>query len=288
MRLDTRSKSSTRRRTTKSSSARHRMAKSSSARRRMVKSSSARRRMAKWSQQLRPQQQLSRCFFNRQLSAFSSLHSVAFMSRSLTREWQWRGTWSAQAAPALHPTHQQLSSCPASLLPFSLVFFAASPVSSRFKRKPLWPLPLCFFCSRISSFTPPRLSSSHSLFLCGPLQVEGRSVGVNTDAPSCPSPVAVQVAVVGGEGGSTPLGWDGMGEYRDGLSEPSLRVGALEQGQESQVHPLTHLLLSPFSLPSQQHPAWTTVDSPPSVHPPLPSRPPSQQPKASWRSAWLW
>ncbi|CAI5987146.1 unnamed protein product [Closterium sp. NIES-64] len=176
-------------------------------------------------------------------------------AKSLTREWQWRGTWSAQAAAALHPTHQQLSSCPASLLPFSLVFFAASPVSSRFKRKPL---------------------------------VEGRGVGVNTDAPSCPSPVAVQVAVVGGEGGSTPLGWDGMGEYRDGLSEPSLRVGALEQGQESQVHPLTHLLLSPFSLPSQQHPAWTTVDSPPSVHPPLPSRPPSQQPKASWRSAWLW
>ncbi|CAI5958694.1 unnamed protein product [Closterium sp. NIES-64] len=54
-----------------------------------------------------------------------------------------------------------------------------------------------------------------------------------------------------------------------------LRVGALKQGQESEVHPLTHLLLSPFSLPSQQHPTWTTVESPPSVHPPLPSTTPS-------------
>ncbi|CAI5948572.1 unnamed protein product [Closterium sp. NIES-64] len=142
----------------------------------------------------------------------------------------------------------------------------------------------CFFSLQTQASGSAKASSHRPVFS----KVEGRGVGVNTDAPSCPSPVAVQVAVVGGEGGSTPLGWDGMGEYRDGLSEPSLRVGALEQGQESQVHPLTHLLLSPFSLPSQQHPAWTTVDSPPSVHPPLPSRPPSQQPKASWRSAWLW
>ncbi|CAI7896497.1 unnamed protein product [Closterium sp. NIES-54] len=45
----------------------------------------------------------------------------------------------------------------------------------------------------------------------------GEGCGVNTDTPSRPSPVAVQVAAVGGEGGSTPLGWDGMGEYRDGV-----------------------------------------------------------------------
>ncbi|CAI5976072.1 unnamed protein product [Closterium sp. NIES-65] len=136
------------------------------------------------------------------------------------------------------------------------------------------------------------------------LLVVGRGVGVNTTAPSRSSPVAVQVAVVGGEGGSTPLGCGGKGEYRAGSSEtrwvggrgvgvntatPShlspvavqvavvggLRVGALKQGQESEVHPLTHLLLSPFSLPSQQHPTWTTVESPPSVHPPLPSITPS-------------
>ncbi|CAI7897026.1 unnamed protein product [Closterium sp. NIES-54] len=49
----------------------------------------------------------------------------------------------------------------------------------------------------------------------------GEGCGVNTDAPSRPSSVAVQVAVVGGEGGSTPLGWDGMGEYRDGSSGTS-------------------------------------------------------------------
>ncbi|CAI5995510.1 unnamed protein product [Closterium sp. NIES-64] len=29
-------------------------------------------------------------------------------AKSLTREWQWRGTWSAQAAAALHPTNPQL------------------------------------------------------------------------------------------------------------------------------------------------------------------------------------
>ncbi|CAI5961905.1 unnamed protein product [Closterium sp. NIES-65] len=162
------------------------------------------------------------------------------------------------------------------------------------------------------------------------LLVVGRGVGVNTTAPSRSSPVAVQVAVVGGEGGSTPLGCGGKGEYRAGSSETSgpfpsassdciffhplasppvthnFYVGhcrwlwwegrgaalhsagigresiglgclmqALKQGQESEVHPLTHLLLSPFSLPSQQHPTWTTVESPPSVHPPLPSITPS-------------
>ncbi|CAI5949533.1 unnamed protein product [Closterium sp. NIES-64] len=49
------------------------------------------------------------------------------------------------------------------------------------------------------------------------LQVEGRGVVVNTTTRPHHSPVAVQVAGVGGEGGSTPLGWDGMGEYRDGV-----------------------------------------------------------------------
>ncbi|CAI5954411.1 unnamed protein product [Closterium sp. NIES-64] len=110
--------------------------------------------------------------------------------RSLIQKWQWRGTWSAQAAAATHP---QLS-CTSGPFP-SASSDRASPPS------------------------PPRLSSSHSLFLCGPLQVEGRGVGVNTATPSRLSPVAVQVAVVGGEGGSTPLGWDGMGEYRAGSSE---------------------------------------------------------------------
>ncbi|CAI5976081.1 unnamed protein product [Closterium sp. NIES-65] len=64
-------------------------------------------------------------------------------------------------------------------------------------------------------------------------------------------------------------------EYTPSIPSRFLRVGALKQGQESEVHPLTHLLLSPFSLPSQQHPTWTTVESPPSVHPPLPSTTPS-------------
>ncbi|CAI5996611.1 unnamed protein product [Closterium sp. NIES-65] len=41
-------------------------------------------------------------------------------------------------------------------------------------------------------------------------------------------------------------------------------------GRESGVHPLTHLLLPPFSLPSQQHPAWTTVESRPPLIPPSP------------------
>ncbi|CAI5932298.1 unnamed protein product [Closterium sp. NIES-64] len=104
-------------------------------------------------------------------------------------------------------------------------------------------------------------------------------------APPPPFPCAgFQVAVVGAEGGSTPLGRDGMGEYRDWVVWNKDEGGSTGAGRESGVHPLTHLLLSPFSLPSQQHPAWTTEESlplliPPSLHFPATS--------ASWRSARL-
>ncbi|CAI7738137.1 unnamed protein product [Closterium sp. NIES-53] len=60
------------------------------------------------------------------------------------------------------------------------------------------------------------------------LPVEGRGVGVNTATPSRSSPVAVQVAVVGGEGGSTRLGWDGKGKYWAGLSETSTAASRLK------------------------------------------------------------
>ncbi|CAI5956425.1 unnamed protein product [Closterium sp. NIES-65] len=121
-------------------------------------------------------------------------------------------------------------------------------------------------------------------FPCAGFQVAGGGCGVNTNAPPRPSPVAVQVAVVGAEGGSTPLGRDGMGEYRDWVVWNKDEGGSTGAGRESGVHPLTHLLLSPFSLPSQQHPAWTTEESlplliPPSLHFPATS--------ASWRSARL-
>ncbi|CAI5979770.1 unnamed protein product [Closterium sp. NIES-65] len=55
---------------------------------------------------------------------------------------------------------------------------------------------------------------------------------------------------------------------------------------ESGVHPLTHLLLSPFSLLSQQQPAWITVEPCPLLIPP-PSLPTTQQPQVSWRPARL-
>ncbi|CAI5988371.1 unnamed protein product [Closterium sp. NIES-64] len=105
----------------------------------------------------------------------------------------------------------------------------------------------------------------------------GEGCGVNTDTPSRPSPVAVQVAVVGAEGGSTPLGWDGMGEYWDWVVWNKDEGGSTGAGRESGVHPLTHLLLSPFSLPSQQHPAWTTEESLALLIPPSLST--SQQPQ---------
>ncbi|CAI5953703.1 unnamed protein product [Closterium sp. NIES-64] len=156
-----------------------------------------------------------------------------------------------------------------------------------------------------------RSAAAYSLLFSSLLSVEGRGVGVNTAAPSRSSPVAVQVAV-GGEGGSTPLGWGGKGEYRAGSSETrpaqgegsrraasegGAKVGSRSAGSwaaapalstveaecgctgasaESGVHPLSHLLLSPFSLPSQQHPAWTTEESLPPLIPPSLST--SQQP----------
>ncbi|CAI5961844.1 unnamed protein product [Closterium sp. NIES-65] len=207
-------------------------------------------------------------------------------NRSLAREWQWRGTWSAQAAAALHPTHPQLilslqvegrgvgvnTAAPSHPSPVAVQVAVVThtevavagdmectgssrnPPAAKFLPCLSTPVLSCVLCciscffslqmqasvqpklqatdpfflsgpfpsassDRASPPSPPRLSSSHSLFLCGPLQVEGRGVGVNTATPSRLSPVAVQVAVVGGEGGSTPLGWDGMGEYRAGSSE---------------------------------------------------------------------
>ncbi|CAI5978528.1 unnamed protein product [Closterium sp. NIES-65] len=67
--------------------------------------------------------------------------------------------------------------------------------------------------------------AAYSLLFSSLLSVEGRGVGVNTAAPSRPSSVAVQVAVVGGEGGSTSLGWDGKGEYRAGMGRESIGLG---------------------------------------------------------------
>ncbi|CAI7784609.1 unnamed protein product [Closterium sp. NIES-54] len=65
-----------------------------------------------------------------------------------------------------------------------------------------------------------------------------------------------------------------------------LKVGALEQGWESGVYPLTHLLFSPFSFPSQQHPAWTTAESlPPPIPPSLST---SQQPQHHGALHGLW
>ncbi|CAI6008468.1 unnamed protein product [Closterium sp. NIES-65] len=94
--------------------------------------------------------------------------------------------------------------------------------------------------------------AAYSLLFSSLLSVEGRGVGVNTAAPSRSSPVAVQVAV-GGEGGSTPLGWGGKGEYRAGSSETRLSVGALEQARRVEFT----LSLTSSSLPFPFPPSST-------------------------------
>ncbi|CAI6011912.1 unnamed protein product [Closterium sp. NIES-65] len=90
-------------------------------------------------------------------------------SRSLTREWQWRGTWSAQAAAAPHPTHPQLSSCPAFFLPT----VSAVPFH-------LHPSCLPRFVSLQTPLVMPQLQATDPLFLVFSLPAEGRGVGVNT------------------------------------------------------------------------------------------------------------
>ncbi|CAI5968191.1 unnamed protein product [Closterium sp. NIES-65] len=154
-------------------------------------------------------------------------------SRLLIREWQWRGIWSATAA-ALHPTHPQLTEA-ALVAPFSA--------------------PTCHLMHSPHISTPSRLLTSLQF---SPCWLWGGAWGSTPPLPHTPPLVAVQVAVVGGEGGNTPLGWDRMGEYWAGSSEPS------------------------STLPGPQ---WSPLL--PFIPPSLPP-PPSQQPKASWRSAWLW
>ncbi|CAI7774198.1 unnamed protein product [Closterium sp. NIES-53] len=65
-----------------------------------------------------------------------------------------------------------------------------APTDQTNQRITYWPPPL-LFCSLVVqppySFTP-RLSTIHSLFLRGPLQVEGRGVGVNSATPARPYP----------------------------------------------------------------------------------------------------
>ncbi|CAI5942590.1 unnamed protein product [Closterium sp. NIES-65] len=103
----------------------------------------------------------------------------------------------------------------------------------------------------------------------------GRGVWVDANTPPRPSLLAVQVPTgMGGRQHCSSLQLVPQGRVLGWAGLSRLKVGALEQGQESGDHPLTHLLLSPFSLPSQQHPAWTTVEYLPPLIPllsPLPS-----------------
>ncbi|CAI5975106.1 unnamed protein product [Closterium sp. NIES-65] len=84
--------------------------------------------------------------------------------------------------------------------------------------------------------------------------VEGRGAWVNTDTLPRPSPVAVQVPTgMGGRQHCSSLQLVPRGRVSGWAGLSRLKVGALEQGRDSGVQPLTHLLLFPFSLPSQQH-----------------------------------
>ncbi|CAI5986835.1 unnamed protein product [Closterium sp. NIES-65] len=99
--------------------------------------------------------------------------------------------------------------------------------------------------SPLSRFSFSTAQYTHCCCVCA-LQVVGRGVGSTPPLLCTPPLVAMQA-----EGG--------------------------EHWSKSGVHPLTHLLLSPFSLPSQQHPAWPTEESLPPLTPPSLST--SQQPQ---------
>ncbi|CAI7756069.1 unnamed protein product [Closterium sp. NIES-54] len=97
----------------------------------------------------------------------------------------------------------------------------------------------------------------------------GQQQGKQSSRPAAAVAAVAAAAAAVGAGGQARLDV--------AAGEVWLKVGALEQGRESGVHPLTHLLFSPFSLPYQQHPAWTTEESPPPLIPPSLST--SQQPQ---------
>ncbi|CAI5958145.1 unnamed protein product [Closterium sp. NIES-65] len=146
-------------------------------------------------------------------------------SRSLTREWQWWGTWSAQAAAALHPTHPQLSTPP--------FLSSPNPRTQSIHARIMLALAALFtftclgffpHCSPHSSalpslprFLPPLLPSS----LC----------------PNPPPPVPAGRSHGSGSGGrgrgqnSTPLGWDGR---VSGLSRLKQAAGQQRRGGDGQ------------------------------------------------------
>ncbi|CAI5976099.1 unnamed protein product [Closterium sp. NIES-65] len=135
------------------------------------------------------------------------------------------GTWSAQAAAALHPTHPQLKVAVAGDMECTGSSCSPpNPPAAKFLPCLSTPVLSCFLCC-ISCFfllqtqaSGSAKASSHRPVFS---KVEGRGVGVNTATFSRLSRVAVQVAVVGGEGGSTPLGWGGR---------ESIGLGRLSQG----------------------------------------------------------
>ncbi|CAI5948604.1 unnamed protein product, partial [Closterium sp. NIES-64] len=98
--------------------------------------------------------------------------------------------------------------------------------SSTVDVRPFYPCSPC----PLSTEAPPPPAPHNQLTLCVLIAGDGEGCGVNTDAPSRPSPVAVQVAAVGGEGGSTPLGWDGMGEESIGMGSSGTSVAAGQHG----------------------------------------------------------
>ncbi|CAI6010917.1 unnamed protein product [Closterium sp. NIES-65] len=104
------------------------------------------------------------------------------MGWSLTREWQWRRTWSAQAAAALHPTFTQLSPCPAVLIPVLPLEFVCFPCSPLLLRLSLVSSSACLWLSQC--FKP------QSLFL-GYTPPPPPPPGIAAEAePEDPSPLA--------------------------------------------------------------------------------------------------
>ncbi|CAI5973607.1 unnamed protein product [Closterium sp. NIES-64] len=117
--------------------------------------------------------------------------------------------------------------------------------------------PLLLVVHLPSSFTP-RLSTSHSLFLRGPLQVEGRGVGVNTATPPHPSPC--------GHAGTHGDGEEAALQRTEMPEGGSTGARAGEWSPHFDSPPPLSLLPSLPAAPCLDH-----SEVPPSPNPPLPT-----------------
>ncbi|CAI5957949.1 unnamed protein product [Closterium sp. NIES-65] len=153
-------------------------------------------------------------------------------SRSLTREWQWRGTWSAQAAAALHPTFTQLSPCralPLPVLPLELVCFPS-------EAEPVTPSPLVFPIACCASALLLHPSPLHQSLTLSPWAIAGGGEGRGCQRRhSC-----------------TPLLWWFVGTHGDG-EEAALQRTQMQLSRAHLSLAAAALTCSPLPCCSSSH-----------------------------------